>query len=186
MGRAVTLMVILSNGSPTLYWWIWPRFLVHGVANGCIGIALAAQILNIVFWLELVVPLPDLYSGSCWHQSDVRVHHIVWSARRSLYFEGELSGIFLIVHGRTLSDAQVCRSSQRGISIGPSTFCHVGPWSVICFHSRRCPIFASSRMDPMSWSFSFSILRAAGCQPAVVTNAIAHTCIMSACTSTLW
>jgi hypothetical protein len=39
------------------------------------------------------------YLGSCWHPSDLlMVRHVVRSPHRSLCSEGELSGLFLIVH----------------------------------------------------------------------------------------
>jgi hypothetical protein len=41
------------------------------------------------------------YPGSCWNPSDLlTVHHVVRSAHRSLCSEGELSGLFLIIHRR--------------------------------------------------------------------------------------
>jgi hypothetical protein len=53
------------------------------------------------------------------------VHHIVRPACRSLCFKGELSGLFSVVRWRTACGALVCRASQRGISIWPSTFSFV-------------------------------------------------------------
>jgi hypothetical protein len=101
------------------------------------------------------------YPGSCWHPGDLRtVHRVVRSARRSLCFEGELFGLFLVVYRRIQSYALVCRSSQREISSGPSSFCTWGcgrrSLSILC---AFLSIF--SRMGPMPWSFSCSLLRAA-------------------------
>jgi hypothetical protein len=41
-------------------------------------------------------------------------------------------------------------------------------------------------MGPVFWLFSCSVLRVTGSQLAVVTAAIAYTCLMSARASTLW
>jgi hypothetical protein len=95
-----------------------------GAATGCRGVALLAPLLDIISCLEPVVTFWP-YPGSCWHPSDLlTVHHVhVRSACRSLCSEGELSGLFLIVCRRIPSGHRVCRSSQRGIFIGPSSCC---------------------------------------------------------------
>jgi hypothetical protein len=96
--------------------------------------------------------------------------------RRSLCFKGELSGLFLIVHQRIPSDALVCHSLQRGISIGPSSFYMWG-----C--SRRClSILAAvwSVLPPkLALCPGHSVVlffKAAGSQMAAATAAKAHTC----------
>jgi hypothetical protein len=57
---------------------------------------------------------------------------------------------------------------------------YVGPQSVMSFNSEHCLVSTSSKMGPMSGSFSCSVLRA-----AAATAAIACTCLMSADASTL-
>jgi hypothetical protein len=81
-------------------------------------------------WLHRCRFLPEAsntfagsYPGSALH---LTVHHVVRSARRSLCFEAELSGLFLIIHWRIPGGALIYRSSQRGISIGPNSFCSWG------------------------------------------------------------
>jgi hypothetical protein len=65
-----------------------------------------------------------LYSGFCWHPSDLlTVHHVVRSACHSLCSEGELSGLIFIICWQIPSGSLVCHSSQRGISIRPNSFC---------------------------------------------------------------
>jgi hypothetical protein len=54
------------------------------------------------------------------------------------------------------------------------------------FHSGRCPASIFSRMGPISWSFSCSLLTAAGSQLAAATAAIPCTCLTSARASNLW
>jgi hypothetical protein len=123
-------------------------------------------------------------SGCRWHWSDLTIHPVVRSARRSLSFEGELSGKFLIIRQRIINGALVCHSSQREIFIRPSVFCTWG-----C--GRGCLSLLSavstfSRMGPVSWSFSCYVLRAAGSQPDAATTAIDRTSITSSRSSTLW
>jgi hypothetical protein len=54
------------------------------------------------------------------------------------------------------------------------------------FHSGRCPVSTSCRMGPMSGSFSCSVLRATGFQPAPATTPMARICLTSVRASTLW
>lgn len=55
----------------------------------------------------------------------MKAHHTVQTARHSLCFEGELSGLFLIVRW-VPSGALTCSFSQRKISIAPNSFCMWG------------------------------------------------------------
>jgi hypothetical protein len=83
-------------------------------------VSLPAPLLNIVSLLEPEVP----YSGFCWHSSDLlTVRHVIRPARRSLCYEGKLPRLFLIDSRQIPNGALVCHSSQRGIFIGPSSFC---------------------------------------------------------------
>jgi hypothetical protein len=98
------------------------------------------------------------YPGSCWHPTDLlNVHNVVRSACLSLCSKGELSCLFLIVCWWIRRGALVCHSSQRRISIGSSSFCMWGCGWWCLFHSGPCPVSTSSRMGPMSWSFSSAL-----------------------------
>jgi hypothetical protein len=96
------------------------------------------------------------------------IHHVLRSAHRSLCSKGELSGPFWIVCWWISSGALVCRSSQRGISIGPGSFC------TRCCGQRCLSILCSVwSLLPSEWAL------------AAATAIIARICLMSARTSTL-
>jgi hypothetical protein len=94
---------------------------------------------------------------------------------------------FTLLQGRTiwaifdclLADSQWCSSmpflTARDFHWDQQTL-YVGLRSAMSFHSECYLVSTSSRMGPMSWLFSCSLLRAA----------IACTCLTSAHASTLW
>jgi hypothetical protein len=91
------------------------------------------------------------YLGSCWHQGDfLKVHHVVISAHPSLCSEGKPSEFFFIVRRPFPSGVLVCRPSERGISIGTSSFC---TWDC----GRRClSILGAVRPQlPPEWALCF-------------------------------
>jgi hypothetical protein len=97
-----------------------------GSPSRCTGMALLEPLLDIASCLEPVVFLQDLIQGSVDSSDLLTVQLVVRSARPSLCSEGELFGICEISHWWIPCCALERRSSQRGISTGPSTFLH-GP-----------------------------------------------------------
>jgi hypothetical protein len=98
---------------------------------------------------------------------------------------------FTVLRGRTIwvifdrpsADSQ-WRSTVPSLMVRDFHWAHqllyVGLRSAMSFHSGRCPVSTSSRMEPMSWSFSCPVLRAPESQPAAATAAVSCSCLMSA------
>jgi hypothetical protein len=131
-----------------------PRFLVWGGRNWLHRCRTTGTTSQHGFLSGASSTFAGPYWGSCWHPSDLlMVHHVVLSACRSLRLKEELPGLFLIIHWWIPHGTLVCRSSQRGLSIGPSRFC---TWDC----GQRCLSILGAvwplPMGPMSWSFSCS------------------------------
>jgi hypothetical protein len=114
------------------------------------------------------------YPVSCWHPHDLlTAHHVVRSAHHALCSKGELSGLFLIVHQRIPNGILGCHSSQRGISIAPSSFCNWGCCQRLSMLGAIWSYFLQNGSYILV--FSCSILRAAGSQLATATAITART-----------
>jgi hypothetical protein len=129
-----------------------------GAVTGCTGVALWAPILNAVACLEPVIRLLTLFRVLLtpkWPDGSP-CNLVNMSFTLPL---GELSGLFW--NGRW---TYVCGDC--------------GWW---CLSFLAFPVSTSSRMGPTSWSFSCSILRVTGSEPAkaAATIQVAHTCLTS-------
>jgi hypothetical protein len=104
--------------------------------------------------------------------------------------------LFTLVRGRTIWTILYCLSvnSQWRFSMlflmvkdfhWVQLLLYMGLRLAMSFHSGHSPVSASSRMGPMSLSFSRSVLKVAGSQPAVATAAIARIWLMSVLVLTL-
>jgi hypothetical protein len=90
------------------------------------------------------------------------VNYGVRPTRRSLCSEGGLSELFLIILQRIPSGDPVCLSLQQQIPTGASNFSKWGcGHGYTYFLSRGSPVSNYTRMEPIYWSFSCSLLMAA-------------------------
>jgi hypothetical protein len=162
-----------------MYWCIRPQPLVQGAKTGCTGATPQYRVLP-----KPVIPLSDLLE--CLVNTQV---FSWWSIMEFGYYFFHFTpraDYLSNVPWWTPSAAPVSHPLLWETSIGSSSPCYVGLWSTMSFHSGCGPASPSSKIGPMSWSFSWTILRAGGSQQSVAIAVTPHTCMTSATTSTFW
>jgi hypothetical protein len=117
-------MDVLSNGAPYVLLMDLAPISGLGATTGCTGVALPASLLKIVFpWSQYYLCRTSSRVLLTLKSPDGRPCS---SVNRSFTLRGRTVFLFLFARRQIPSGALVCKFSQRGISIGPSSFCMWG------------------------------------------------------------